>query len=172
MAVVLGMAPACGKGKTETAPAAPAAAPAEGATPGAEGEGPRKIDLSDSGEIEDIAKRAIQAYSRKDPEGLAAVGPPGAKEKTIFIEPRNPNYEALFGDSTWNMRSVLAWDERIRAIERGIDAAYAIYHEDGEFRYAVELHKFDDGWKFYHLKQLPLTPAGGIVVNPGATGGQ
>jgi len=152
----------CKKAETP-APDAPAtvAKPADGAEP-------RKIDMSDNKEIEEIAKKAIEAYSRKDPEGLAAIGPPGAKDKTIFIEPRNPNYEALFGDSTWNMTSVKAWDGKIIGIERGIDAAYVVYHEDDAHRYAVELHKFDEGWKFYHLKQLSKSSKGGIVVNPGS----
>jgi hypothetical protein len=161
---------ACKKDAAEPA-VEPAAEPAAADATEAAAE-PRKIDMSDNKEIEELARKALDSYGKKDPEGLAAIGPPGAKEKTIFIEPRNPNYQTLFGDDTWNMVSVKAWDGKILGIERGIDAAYVVYHKDETHRYAVELHKGEAGWHFYHLKQLPLGGGGGIVVNPGKSGGR
>jgi len=149
----------CKKEAEQAPPAAADKAPTE------RGE-PRKIDMSDNKEIEELGRQAIAAYRDKNPERLAEIGPPGAKDKTIFIEPRNPNWDTLFGDDTWNMKTVQAWDGTIKAIERGIDAAYVIYHEDDAHRYAVELHKFDERWGFYHLKKLPKSSGGGIRVNP------
>lgn len=153
--------PGCKKQEADVPAATDAATPA---APAAE---PRKIDMSDNKDIEEIARKAVEAYSKRNAEALAEIGPPGAKDKTIFIEPRNPNYQALFGDDTWNMKTTIGWDGRIIGIERGIDAAYAIYAEDAEHRYAVELHKLDVGWRFYHLKKLSKQGGGGFVVNPG-----
>ena len=150
----------CGtKGEPQTAK--DAAAKRQPADENATTAGPRKVDLSDGPQIVEVAKLALTAYLRKDVEALAEVGPRDAKEKVIFIQPHNPNYPTLFGDDTWFMQSLRAWNggEIIR-VERGIDAAHAFYHEDDEYRYAVVLHKDADDptWRFHHLKRFPTKP--------------
>jgi len=141
---------ACGKGE------APAGAPPAAGAPGAPE--PKKIDLTDNPQVEQLARDALAAYRNRDIEKLAELGPPGAKEKTIFIEPRNPRYEELLGESSWRMQSLKAWDGKTLAkLERGIDVAFAWYHQDETSRYGVELRKDNGRWAFHDLVQKPLT---------------
>ncbi|MFO0746439.1 MAG: hypothetical protein U1F43_12295 [Myxococcota bacterium] len=135
---------------------APAASAADGgaAAPKAPG---RTIDLTDNAEVEKLAIDCLQAYKDKNLEKLASLGPPGAKEKLIFIEPRNPHYQELLGDDTWRMKSLKAWDGKTLAkVERGIDVAFAWYGQDDTSKYGVELRKDNDRWSFHDLVQKPL----------------
>ncbi len=141
---------ACG-GKPE--PAAPATA-TQATAPA-----PKSIDLTDNPKVEQLAKDSLAAYRDKNVERLAELGPPGAKEKTIFIEPRNPRYEELLGDSSWRMQSLRAWDgQTLSKLERGVDVAFAWYHQDDKHRYGVELRLDNGRWSFHDLVQRPLKP--------------
>jgi len=140
-----------GCGKKEEA--APTTAAATGDKPA-----PRTIDLSDNPKVEELALDSLRAYRDKNVERLAELGPPGAKDKTIFIEPRNPRYEELLGDSSWRMVSLKAWaGDKLIKLERGIDVAFGWYHQDDKFRYGVELHLDNGRWAFHDLVQRPLT---------------
>jgi len=142
----------CG-GKSET--------PAAGATPGAEKPG-KVIDLTDNKEVERVATESLQAYRDKNLERLADLGPPKAREKLIFLEPRNPNYETLLGDSSWRMKALKAWDGKLIRIARGVDDnAIAWFHEDAEWTYGVEVRKDNGHWYFFDMKQQSKTAAPG-----------
>lgn len=151
---------ACGK-KEEPAPQAPAAAPADATAQ------PRKVDLTDNAEVERVALESLKAYRNKDLAQLAELGPPGAKDKLIFLEPRNPNYQTLLGDDTWRMKSLKAWaGDKLSKLSRGVDdMALGWYHEDETHQYAVEVRKVDGKWTFFDLVQKdkpgakPATPA-------------
>ncbi|MCC6620744.1 MAG: hypothetical protein IT385_05795 [Deltaproteobacteria bacterium] len=144
---------ACKEEPAAEAPSSPSAA--------APGAAPREIDLTDNPQIEQLARDALQAYRDKNIERLAELGPAGAKQKTIFIEPRNPRYEELLGDGSWRMQSLRAWDGKTLAkVERGIDVAFAWYHQDDAARYGIELRKDDGRWAFHDLVQRPLPKAG------------
>jgi len=119
------------------------------------------IDLTDSKEVERVALASLQAYRDKNLAALAELGPANAKEKLIFLEPRNPHYAELLGDDTWRMKSLKAWDGKaLVKIARGVDDnALAYYYEDDQYRYAVEVRKDDGRWHFFDLKQQPKTAA-------------
>lgn len=138
----------CG-GKTET--------PAPSPTP--DGQKPGKvIDLTDNKEVERVSLESLQAYRDKNLDKLADLGPPKAREKLIFLEPRNPNYEALLGDSSWRMKALKAWDGKLIRIARGVDDnAIAWFHEDANDLYGVEVRKDDGRWYFFDLKQQSKT---------------
>ncbi len=145
--LVGGSIAACGKGD---APAeVPTAAPADPAAK------PRQIDLTDSAEVERVALESLKAYRDKNLAQLAELGPPGAKDKLIFLEPRNPNYQTLLGDDTWRMKSLKAWaGDKLSKLSRGVDdVALGWYHEDETFQYAVEVRKVDGRWTFFDLVQ-------------------
>lgn len=152
----------CG-GKAET--------PTPGATaPGAEKPG-KVIDLTDNKEVERVATESLQAYRDKNLERLADLGPPKAREKLIFLEPRNPNYETLLGDSSWRMKALKAWDGKLIRIARGVDDnAIAWFHEDAEWTYGVEVRKDNGHWYFFDLKQQSKTAPtkGAATPAPGA----
>jgi len=138
---------ACGK----DAAAPPAAADA--AAPGTAG---KTVDLTDNAEVERVALESLRAYRDKDLKRLADLGPAGAKDKLIFLEPRNPNYEKLLGDDTWRMQALRAWDGKLIKIARGVDDnALCWFHEDEANRYAVEVRKDGGRWYFFDLRQEP-----------------
>lgn len=150
VAVVASSASACGK-KDEPAPAPAPAADAAGDKPAG-----KTIDLTDSKEVERVALESLQAYRDKNLEQLAALGPPGARDKLIFLEPRNPNYETLLGDGSWRMKALKAWDGKLVKIARGLeDNALCFFHEDEANQYAVEVRKDDGRWYFFDLRQQP-----------------
>lgn len=130
---------ACG-GKTET-PAGNGTVAAGGT--GTAGGAPRVIDLKDNDQIAEVAFGSLLAYRDKNMERLADLGPPGAREKLIFIEPRNPHYEELLGDGTWQMKSLRAWDGKKESVKvrRGVDTALGYYGEDAENSYVVEVRQ-------------------------------
>lgn len=103
----------------------------------------RVIDLTDSNDLADVAYRSLLAYRDKNMQLLADLGPPGAREKLIFIEPRNPHYEELLGDGTWQMKSLRAWDGQKESVKirRGIDTAFGYYGEDADSSFVVEVRK-------------------------------
>lgn len=114
------------------------------------------IDLTDSKEVERVAIESLQAYRDKNLEALAALGPPNAREKLIFLEPRNPNYETLLGDNSWRMKALKAWDGKLIRLARGVDDnAIAWFHEDADNMYGVEVRKEGTRWQFFDLKQQP-----------------
>ncbi len=103
-----------------------------------------------------MAIESLQAYRDKNLEALAALGPPNAREKIIFLEPRNPNYETLLGDSSWRMKALKAWDGKLIKLARGVDDnAIAWFHEDADNLYGVEVRKEGTRWQFFDLKQQP-----------------
>lgn len=147
---------ALGCGKKDEAPAAPSTAAAEAGDkkPG------KVIDLTDNEEVERVALESLAAYRDKNLEKLASLGPPKAREKLIFLEPRNPNYQTLLGDDTWRMKALRAWDGKLAKIARGVDDnAMCWFHEDAEHRYAVEVRKDDGRWYFFDLRQEPKAAA-------------
>lgn len=152
-----------GCGKSEPAPAAAAdAAPAAG--------GGRKIDLTDSKDVEKVCLDALAAYRDKNLERLAELGPASAKEKLIFLEPRNPNYQTLLGDDTWRMKSLKAWDGKLEKIARGIDdVARCVYHSDAEFTYEMEVRKDQGRWTFFDIMQTPKKAAAAPAPTSPAT---
>ncbi len=135
---VLGAAIAACGGKTE-APDGNGTLAAGNGTAGA----PRVIDLKDNDHLAEVAYGSLLAYRSKNMERLADLGPPGAREKLIFIEPRNPHYEELLGDGTWQMKSLNAWDGKKESVKvrRGVDTAYGYYGEDAENSYVVEVRQ-------------------------------
>lgn len=144
-----------GCGKSDEAPAAPVPTAAGDKKPG------KVIDLTDNKEVERVALESLQAYRDKNLAQLAELGPANAKDKLIFLEPRNPHYAELLGDDTWRMKSLKAWDGKaLTKIARGVDDnALAYYYEDDQFRYAVEVRKDDGRWHFFDLKQQPKVAA-------------
>ena len=143
---VVAAAPACGK-KAE-APAAAAGATAAAAP----AETPEQA--AEKAAVEEVAKASLSAYRDKNIERLAELGPPGAKERTIFIEPRNPNYERLLGDSTWRMRALKAWDGELKGMRIGKDVAQVRFADHPDVKgqvIAVELTKIDGKWRFHDL---------------------
>lgn len=140
-------APACGK--KADAPAAPAATAGAAVAPG---ETPEQT--AEKKAVEEVAKASLTAYRDKNIERLAELGPPGAKDKTIFIEPRNPNYERLLGDSTWRMRALKAWNGELAGMRIGTDVAQVRFadHPDNKGQVvAVELVKIEGKWRFHDL---------------------
>jgi hypothetical protein len=143
--------------------------PAAGAVPAPEGRGgeeAREVTLGDEAILEALAKRVLTAYRARDVAALAAIGPPGASSKLVFLAPGSEQHEALFGEASWYMRAVAAWEGRILGLERGLDAAWAIFSETPPVRHAVELHRIDGRWRFYHLRQLPAPDRRGVTVIP------
>lgn len=142
---------ACKKDAPPTEAPPPDATPADSNAPA-----PRQIDLTDNAEVKRVALASLKAYRAKDLAQLAELGPPGAKDKLIFLEdPRNPNRETLLGDTTWRMKSLQAWPgEELKKISRGLDdVALGWYHEDETHEYAVEVRKVDGKWTFFDLVQ-------------------
>ena len=134
-------------------------APAPSPTPKSEKPG-KVIDLTDNKEVERVSLESLQAYRDKNLERLADLGPPKAREKLIFLEPRNPNYESLLGDSSWRMKALKAWDGKLIRIARGVDDnAIAWFHEDATDLYGVEVRKDDGHWYFFDLKQQSKSAA-------------
>lgn len=157
VAVIAWSAIACGK-KDE--PASPAGAPEAAAPAGDAAPAGKTIDLTDNKEVERVALESLQAYRDKNLEQLAALGPPGARDKLIFLEPRNPNYETLLGDGSWRMKALKAWDGKLKKIARGLeDNALCYFHEDEANQYAVEVRKDDGRWYFFDLRQQPKAGA-------------
>jgi len=152
--VALVLVSACGKSE----------APADGAdatvAPGGDAAAGKTIDLTDNKEVERVALESLQAYRDKNLERLADLGPPKAREKLIFLEPRNPNYEALLGDSSWRMKALKSWDGKLLKVSRGVDDnALCWFYEDEANRYAVEVRKDDGRWYFFDLRQQPKVAA-------------
>lgn len=141
---------ACGSDEPKSAPTPSSEAPVAKAPK-------RVIDLTDNEEVERVALASLQAYREKNLERLAALGPPGAREKLIFIEPRNPNYQTLLGDNSWRMKALRAWDgDKLIKISRGVDDnALGWFYEDDQHRYAVEVRKDNGRWYFFDLTQQP-----------------
>lgn len=139
----------------EAAPANDAASAEPGAADGQPKGEPRKVDLTDNAEVERVALESLKAYREKNLEKLAELGPPGAKDKLIFLEPRNPNYATLLGDDTWRMKSLKAWaGDKLSKLSRGVDdVALGWYHEDETHQYAVEVRKVEGKWTFFDLVQ-------------------
>lgn len=169
--VVLGALPSgCKKSEPEAPPAAtsPAGAGAADAQPAGE---PRKVDLTDNAEVERVALESLKAYREKNLEKLAELGPPGAKDKLIFLEPRNPNYATLLGDDTWRMKSLRAWaGDKLSKLSRGVDdVALGWYHEDETHQYAVEVRKNDGKWTFFDLVQKEKPGAKAAAPAPAPT---
>jgi len=163
-AVALG-ASACGK-RDEPAGAAAPPERTETAAPASTDAAPagKTIDLTDNAEVERVALESLQAYRDKNLQKLAELGPPGARDKLIFLEPRNPNYETLLGDDTWRMKALKAWDGKLDKIARGLeDNALCWFHEDEANQYAVEVRKDDGRWYFFDLRQQPK---GGAAPTP------
>jgi hypothetical protein len=153
VALMLTVASGACKGKEE--PVTPGARAAD-APEGSGAQQKKVIDLTDNDKVEKVALDSLSAYRAKNLERLADLGPPHAREKLIFIEPRNPNYEVLLGDSSWRMKSLRAWDGKLMKIVRGIqDNALCYYPEDDTHRYAVEVRKDDGHWYFFDLLQEP-----------------
>lgn len=153
-AVVVIGASISGCKKSETvAPTAPTQGEVNPAEPQAGA--PRKVDLTDNAEVERVALESLKAYREKNLEKLAELGPPGAKDKLIFLEPRNPNYATLLGDDTWRMKSLKAWaGDKLSKLSRGVDdVALGWYHEDETHQYAVEVRKSEGKWTFFDLVQ-------------------
>jgi hypothetical protein len=136
----------------------------------------RRIDLTDNAEVERVALESVKAYREKNLEKLADLGPPKAREKLIFLEPRNPNYAKLLGDDTWRMKSLKAWPgDKLTKISRGIDdVALGWYHQDETYEYAVEVRKVDGKWTFFDLVQKEKAgaakPAADAVATPPSPG--
>jgi len=148
----------------------PAAVAEVGDAVGAEPAG-RRIDLTDNAEVERVALESVKAYREKNLEKLADLGPPKAREKLIFLEPRNPNYAKLLGDDTWRMKSLKAWPgDKLTKISRGIDdVALGWYHQDETHEYAVEVRKVDGKWTFFDLVQKEKAGAAKPATEPAAT---
>jgi hypothetical protein len=149
----------------ETAPPAPESAaqtPAAVPPPAVAGD----IAFDDGATIEDLAADVLVAWRARDVSRLAGLGPPGATTRLIFLEPDSEHWRAAFGDDTWYMKAVSAWDGRILGVERGLDAAWVIFHEEPAWRYAVEVHRFGDRWGLHHLRQLPRPDRRGLTVIP------
>lgn len=125
----------------------------------------RRVLLTDNTALAELAVRVLRAYSEKNVEELAKLGPPGAMEKLVFLQPGNPNYATLLGDDSWRMRSVAAWAGsanagEIRRLTRGLDdAARAWYHADADFEYGVDLRKEAGNWTFFDLVRVPVRPS-------------
>lgn len=156
--VLLGaLSSGCKKSEPENQPApAGAAATVDPGAADAQTKGePRKVDLTDNAEVERVALESLKAYRDKNLEKLAELGPPGAKDKLIFLEPRNPNYATLLGDDTWRMKSLKAWaGDKLSKLSRGVDdVALGWYHEDETHQYAVEVRKNEGKWTFFDLVQ-------------------
>ncbi|MFT7582776.1 MAG: hypothetical protein ACI9MR_004459 [Myxococcota bacterium] len=138
----------CG-GKADPSPAKPAVTAKATPDPNAEA-----ANAAEKAAVEKIASAALTAYRDKDITRLAELGPPSAGERTIFIEPRNPNYERLLGDSTWRMRSLKAWDGELKGFRIGEGAAQVKFgeHPDNPKQVvAVELLKTEGAWRFHDL---------------------
>lgn len=158
--IVLASLAACGPKET---PPDPSRAPAAASSDAPKKTGTLALPAEESAAIEAVAREALTAYKSKDLAKLAAVGPPGAKDKLIFLEPRNPHYAELLGDDTWRMKSLAAWDgQTLMKVESGVDVAFAWYHQDETQRYGVELRKDPDPaknnekrWMFHDLVQKP-----------------
>ena len=131
----------------------------------------RRIDLTDNAEVERVALESVKAYREKNLEKLADLGPPKARDKLIFLEPRNPNYATLLGDDTWRMKSLKAWPgDKLTKISRGIDdVALGWYHQDETHEYAVEVRKVDGKWTFFDLVQKDKAGAAKPAGVPAAT---
>jgi len=150
----------CG-GKAET--------PEPGTTP-KDGKPGKVIDLTDNKEVERVALESLQAYRDKNLERLADLGPLKAREKLIFLEPRNPNYETLLGDSSWRMKALKAWDGKLIRIARGVDDnAIGWFHEDATDMYGVEVRKDNGKWYFFDLKQQSKSGAPAPAPTPTPT---
>lgn len=149
---------ACGKEDEAATPPAPSTtATGVAADPAPAG---KTIDLTDNAEVERVALESLQAYRDKNLQKLAELGPAGARDKLIFLEPRNPNYETLLGDGTWRMQALKAWDGKLNKIARGLeDNALCYFHEDEANQYAVEVRKDDGRWYFFDLRQQPKAGA-------------
>ncbi|HRE92334.1 MAG TPA: hypothetical protein PK095_24675, partial [Myxococcota bacterium] len=170
--VVLGAAlSGCKKSEPQPAPSAEAApGDAAGANTQAKGE-PRKVDLTDNAEVERVALESLKAYREKNLEKLAELGPPGARDKLIFLEPRNPNYATLLGDDTWRMKSLRAWaGDKLTKLSRGVDdVALGWYYEDETHQYAVEVRKNEGKWTFFDLVQKEKPGAKATAPAPAPT---
>lgn len=163
--IILGLAiAACAPPRVPVLATAPAArapiAPAPPTPPAS-----REIVLAEQAALEAVAREVLTAWASRDVERLAALGPPGAASRLIFLEVGSDHWRALFADDAWTMRAVQAWDGQLRGVERGLDAAWVIFREEPGWRYAVELHRFGERWGLHHLRQLQRPDRRGLTVN-------
>jgi len=118
-----------------------------------------KIELPlPEGEVRELSDRILKAYRARDLKTLTDLGPERAKEILIFLEPRNPNYEELLGDSSWRMQALRAWDGEVIALRAGIDVIKVRFHDIDETTTAVlEIIPEGERWVFHDLVQEPRT---------------
>jgi hypothetical protein len=150
--------------RAEVPPAVDASSPVASPPPAPAPVLPRDVRLDEAPAIEAVAREVLAAWRARDVKRLAALGPPEAASKLIFLEPDSEHWRAAFGDDSPFMRAVAAWDGRVLAIERGLDAAWVVFHEEPATRHAVEVHRFGERWGLHHLRQLPRPDRRGLTV--------